>query len=69
MCLHVAQGQNMCLHVALPCIPFNLICDMTTFKKKILTPPEGVGKDRIRACMVLYGPFPLIFEMTFQKKM
>ena len=45
-------------------IPFNLICDMSTFRK-------GVCKDRICACMVLYALFHsnLICNMTtFRKK-
>ena len=57
----------MCLHGALCSIPFNLICNMTTFSKKkcfdLLTPPQGVKgvcKDRICASKVLYAPFPLI---------
>ena len=56
----------MCLHGALCSIPINFICNMTTFRKKIVltfdpTPGvEGVCKDRICACMVLFAPFPLI---------
>ena len=65
----------MCLHGALFSISFNLICNTTTFKKKwfyLLTPygVEGVCKDIICACMVLYAlfPFNLIFNMiTFRK--
>ena len=55
----------MCLHGALCSIPFNLICNMATFSKKVLpldpTPGvEVVCKDRMCACMVLYSPFSLI---------
>ena len=56
---------------------FNMICNITSFRKKNvltfkLTPGvEGVCKDRLYACMVLYAPFPsnLICTMTtFRKK-
>ena len=59
----------MCLHGALCSVSFNLICNLTTFRKEcvyLLTSPLGpsvcvcVSKDRICACMVLYVPFPLI---------
>ena len=56
----------MCLHGDLFSITFSLICNMTTFSKNcfdLLNPPQGVEdvcKGRIRACMVLYDPFPLI---------
>ena len=68
----------MCLHDALCSISFNLISNMTTLKKKnVLTfeptqGVEGVCKDKICACMVLYAPFPsnLICNMTtFPKKL
>ena len=65
----------MCLQGALCSIPFNLICNVTTFRKKMTFDPtlriEGVCKDRICACMVLYAPLPsnLICNMTtFRKK-
>ena len=53
-------------YVGLFFFPFSLICKMTIFRKKMFTPfhptprVEGVYKDRICACMVLYAPFPLI---------
>ena len=55
----------MCLHGALCSIPFNLICNDYFRKKNVLTfdpnpGVEGVCKDRICACMVLFAPFPLI---------
>ena len=62
----VFKTQNMFLHGALRSISFNLICKMTTFRKKsfdhktLPQGPDGVCKDRICACMVLYIPFPLI---------
>ena len=38
-------GQNICYHIAVSVVSFNLICNMTTFRKKIkfdlLTPPPG----------------------------
>ena len=39
----------MCLHGALSSIPFNLLCNMTTFRKSILTNPgvEGVCNDTL----------------------
>ena len=52
----------LCLHDALCSIPFNSICNMTTFRKNdLLTPPQGtkgVFEDRICACILLYAPFP-----------
>ena len=56
----------MCLHCALCSIPFNLICNMTTFSKK-----KGFDFDHTlgsRVCIrtenvlafVCYAPFPLI---------
>ena len=57
----------MCLHGALSSIPINLMCNMTTFrrKKNVLTfapipGAEGVCKDRMCACMLLHLSFPLI---------
>ena len=56
----------MCLHGALCSVPINLICNMTTFRKKksfyLLIPSGdgGVCKDRICAYMVLYCTFHLI---------
>ena len=51
----------MCVHGAIS-IPFQLICNMTTFRKKcfVLSGVDGVCKDRMCAFMVLYVPFPLI---------
>ena len=51
-------------------IPFNLICNMTTFRKKcfdLLTEPQrpNVCKDKICACVVLYAPFLLIWYATW----
>ena len=55
----------MCLHGALCFVPFILISNTTTFSKNVLTfdhspGVEGVYKDRICACMVIYTPFLLI---------
>ena len=56
----------MCLHGGLCSIPFNLICNTTTFKKKtVLTfdptlGAKGVCKDRICACVLLHSLFSLI---------
>ena len=67
----------MCLHGAVSSIPFNLICNMSTFRKKNVltfdpTPGvKGVCKDRICACIMVYAPPPsnLICNMiTFRKK-
>ena len=51
-------------------IPFNLICSIATLRKHILTfdptqGVEGVCKNRIWACVVLYAPFPLIWYATW----
>ena len=63
------QGLSVCKDRICACIvlyapfPSNLICNMTTFRKKIVvtfdpTPGvKGVCKDRICACIVLYAPF------------
>ena len=62
--------SRFCLHVGLHFIPFNLICNMTTFREdKYLTfdpttGVEGVCKDRIFLFMMLYAPFPLIWYAT-----
>ena len=44
-CRGCVKGQNICLHGVLCFIPFNLICNMTSFRKEtkvdILTPPQG----------------------------
>ena len=51
----------MCLHGALCSIPFNLICNMTTFSKEMFRPfdptpgAEGESKDRICDCMLLHS--------------
>ena len=49
--------------------PLNLICNMTTFRIfftfSTIPQVEGVCKERIRACMVLYAPFPLIWYTTW----
>ena len=51
---------------ALSSIPFNLICNMTTFSEKNVLPfnptpgVEGVCKDRICGCMLLHSSSPLI---------
>ena len=62
----------MCLHGALRSIPFNLICNMTTFRKKCFdgtTRATGMCKDRICACFVLYATlFNLICNMTTFRK-
>ena len=63
-------GQNMCLHCALCLIPFNLICNMATFRKKVLTFRSnirvmGVCREWICACMVLYVSFHLIWYVTW----
>ena len=54
-----------CLHGALHCITFNLISNMTTFRKFFLTicphpRVEDVCSDRIETCMLLYKTFALI---------
>ena len=63
----------MCFHNAPRCISFNLIDNMTTFRKKCFDPTPGIEsvcKDRKCACMVLYVPFPLIIcnMTTFSNK-
>ena len=61
----------MCLHSDICSIPLNLICNMATFRKNVLTfwphlGVEDVCKDRMCACMV---PLNLICNMaTFQKE-
>ena len=58
--LSVVLGHNMCLHDTLCSILINLICNMTTLRKKYFdffypTPGvEGRCNDRISDCMVLY---------------
>ena len=53
----------MCLRGVLCSIPFNLECNMATFKNKNVltfdhTPGvEGVCRDRICSCKVLYASF------------
>ena len=61
----------MCLHGA-PCsIPFNLICNMTTFwNGNILTfhptpGTDGVYRGRICACILLHLSIPLIWYATW----
>ena len=63
-------GQNICHHVAALVIPFNLICTMTMFLKKLnfdlLTPPpwsggEGWGSTgKIFSTILLHFLFHLI---------
>ena len=54
----------MCLHGDLCSIPFNSICNMTTFGKKNVDSTPGVEcvcvREEYCACMVLYAPFPLV---------
>ena len=55
----------MCMYGALCSIFFYLICNMTSFGTNVLicNPTlgvEGVCKDRICACMVLYAQFSII---------
>ena len=57
--------KSMCLHGALRSIPFDMQHDY--FQKKRMFSPfdlapgaEGVYKDNICACVVLYTSFPLI---------
>ena len=50
----------MCLHGALSSVPINLICNMTTFRKKCLTlhfipGVKDVCKDKMCACMCLHS--------------
>ena len=58
----------MCLHSPLSCIPFTLICNMTTLKNGLPIWPnlgiERVCKDKIFACIMFYAPFPLICHAT-----
>ena len=60
----------MCLYGGVSSIPFSLICNMTTSVKIIVltfdsTPGvEGVCKDIVCACIVLYVQFPLISYAT-----
>ena len=61
----------MCLHGALCSIPDNLISNMTSFRKDVLTfdqtpGVEDVCKNRIYACIVPYDLFHLM--TTFMKK-
>ena len=66
-----SQGPRVCwrLRGTLCSIPF-LTCNMTTFRKKSFdsfdpTPgAEGVYKDKICVCMVLYAPFPWMWYAT-----
>ena len=66
----------MCLHGALCSIPFNVICNMTSFRKiNVLTfdptlGVEDVCKDRISGCIVLcvLSPSKLIGNMTMSEK-
>ena len=58
--------HNMCLHVAAFVIPFNLICNMTMFWKKLnfdlLTPPPGSGRGsmgKMFATILINALFPL----------
>ena len=52
----------MCLHGALSSIPFNLLCNMTTFRKSILTQRQGSRVYVMTLCayMELYVPFSLL---------
>ena len=59
----------MYLHGALCPIPFNLICNKTTYRKNVLTfdpipGTEGVSKDRMCACKLLHSRFDLISYAT-----
>ena len=61
----------MCLHGVLCSIHFNLICNMTSFRKKRLTP----GAEDVFKCVNIYLqvtafviPFNLICNMTVLKK-
>ena len=58
----------MCLHGALSSIPFNLLCNMTTFRKSILTQPQGSRVYVMTLCayMELYAPFPLLQCFCFR---
>ena len=66
----------MCLHGALSSILFNLICNMTTFRKKKFLPFDPIWGLRVcvRTDIFLHGalcsiPFNLICNMTtFQFK-
>ena len=57
----------MCLHGALCSIPFNVLCNMTTFSKKYFDPTQGiedVSTCKIFATMLLHVSFPLIRKAT-----
>ena len=58
----------MCLHGALSSIPFKLLCNMTTFRKSILTQPQGSRVYVMTLCayMELYTPFPLLQCFCFR---
>ena len=61
------------LYVGLYFFPFNMICNRTTFRKNNILPfdptpqVEGVCKDRICACMVLFTPFTLIWYASWHR--
>ena len=69
-------SQCFGLHVGLHFFHFNLICNITSFRKENIWPfdptpeVESVSKDRIVAFMVLCAQFPLIWYATrlLQKK-
>ena len=53
----------MCLHGTLSSFHFNSLSNTRTFRKKMFWPldpatgAEGVFKDRLSACLVLYASF------------
>ena len=63
--------QSVTLHVGLHFFHYNLICNMTTFRKGKKWPfdpipgVEGVHKDSIFAFIVLCAQFPLIWYATW----
>ena len=66
MCLHGANN-------ALRSIPFNLVCNRTTFRKKALIPSQGqrvcLMTENVLAMYFMPNPFNLICNMTtFRKK-
>ena len=84
MCLYNFNTQkaggvldpSFCFYVGIYFIPFNLICNNTTFRKKFwpFDPNprvQGVCKGRIYDCMVLYAPLSLIWyaRWLFSEKM
>ena len=60
--------QSFCFYVGLCFFPFNLKCKWPCSRKNsfdLLTWFEGVCKDKICACMVLFPPLPLIWYATW----